>query len=70
MVLFYAGEYEAAVPILEDVIGLNPEDRFQWLFHEGLTMALYGMGRYEAATDAARRSLTLKDGMIPARLLL
>ncbi len=70
MTLFYAGAYETAVPIFERIIEVNAEDPLYFLFHEGLAEAQYGLGNYTAAFDAARRSLALKGGMIPAELLL
>ena len=70
MTLFYAGAYEAAVPIFERIIQVNPEDPLYFLFYEGLAEAQYGLENYTAAFDAARQSLALKGGMIPAELLL
>lgn len=60
----------ATVPIFERIIQVNPEDPLYFLFYEGLAEAQYGLENYTAAFDAARQSLALKGGMIPAELLL
>ncbi len=70
MTMIYAGHYEPALPIIERAIEIGPEDRIAWLFFESLAMARYGLGDFEAAGIAARRSLALKDGVLPARTIL
>jgi len=70
MAMIYAGHYEQSLPIIERAIEIGPEDPIAWLFYEALATARYGLGEFEAAGIAARRSLALKDRMLPARTIL
>jgi tetratricopeptide (TPR) repeat protein len=59
--LAYSGRLEDSVAAFEESIRLSPNDPWRWAFYSYGSMALLLLGRYEAATEWARKAVLVPN---------
>jgi adenylate cyclase len=68
--LAWGGEAERAIEWAERALRVSPVDRLNYLAYHGLAVGHFLRGRYEEATNAARRGVQSNPGFSVSRSLL